>query len=384
MIMENARVSLVLTCAGSGERAGFGYNKLLKDLGGTTPFEKCLSAFVSSGVINQYIITCRKEDEEVFSQKAEGLGITPIFAIGGDTRSKSVYEGVKKADGEIILVHDGARPFVSERIIRDCALAALKFGSGVAAIAATDTICDTQKVGEDVFITSTSRKGKYLVQTPQAFNTEELKRAFSMMKPTDEFTDESGLYAAYIGKCKLVEGSADNKKLTYKSDFALSGDLYAGTGFDLHTLAEGRKLILGGIEIPHTKGLLGHSDADVLTHAIMDAMLSAASLGDIGKHFPDTDERYKGISSMILLENVRSLIHKSGYKLKNVAAVIMAQKPKLSPFVEKIRKNLAEKLGVEESSVGITCTTLEGIGIVGREEGIAVQAYCLMQRQEER
>ena len=235
-----------------------------------------------------------------------------------------------------------------------------------------------------MFITSTSRKGKYLVQTPQAFNTEELKRAFSMMKPTDEFTDESGLYAAYIGKCKLVEGSADNKKLTYKSDFALLGDLYAGTGFDLHTLAEGRKLILGGIEIPHTKGLLGHSDADVLTHAIMDAMLSAASLGDIGKHFPDTDERYKGISSMILLENVRSLIHKSGYKLKNVAAVIMAQKPKLSPFVEKIRKNLAEKLGVEESSVGITCTTLEGIGIVGREEGIAVQAYCLMQRQEER
>ena len=134
---------------------------------------------------------------------------------------------------------------------------------------------------------------------------------------------------------------------------------------------------MGGIEIPHDKGLLGHSDADVLTHAIMDAMLSSASLGDIGRHFPDTDPKYKGISSIKLLEEVVILLKKSGYRLKNVSSVIMAQKPKLAKFVDTIRANLASYLEVDEASVGITCTTLEGIGTVGREEGIAVQSYCL-------
>ena len=154
-------------------------------------------------------------------------------------------------------------------------------------------------------------------------------------------------------------------------------NLFVGTGFDLHVFEVGRKLVLGGIEIPHDKGLLGHSDADVLTHAIMDAMLSSASLGDIGRHFPDTDQKYKGISSMKLLEEVVILLKKSGYRLKNVSSVIMAQKPKLAKFVDTIRKNLATALGVSDDAVGITCTTLEGIGTVGREEGIAVQSYCL-------
>ena len=133
---------------------------------------------------------------------------------------------------------------------------------------------------------------------------------------------------------------------------------------------------MGGIEIPHDKGLLGHSDADVLTHAIMDAMLSSASLGDIGRHFPDIDPKYKGISSMKLLAHVVELLKANGYRLKNVSSVIMAQKPKLAKFVDLMRKNLATALLVDEKSVGITCTTLEGIGIVGREEGIAVQSYC--------
>ena len=197
------------------------------------------------------------------------------------------------------------------------------------------------------------------------------------MKDGEEFTDESSLYSKYIGKPKIVKGSPSNKKLTLPEDFAVSENLYVGTGFDLHVFAPDRKLILGGIEIPHDKGLLGHSDADVLTHAIMDAMLSSASLGDIGRHFPDTDPAYKGISSMKLLEKVVELLKKSGYRLKNVSSVIMAQKPKLAKFVDGIRRNLALALGVEDEQVGITCTTLEGIGTVGREEGIAVQSYCL-------
>ena len=276
---------------------------------------------------------------------------------------------------DAVLIHDGARCNVTEEIIERCIDSVLNFGTGVAAIPATDTIAETDGLGK---IVKTERKNKYAVQTPQGFIAGNLKKAYSMMKEGEEFTDESGLYAKYIAFPKIVEGSPLNKKLTTPEDFTIAENLYVGTGFDLHVFEVGRKLILGGIEVPHDKGLLGHSDADVLTHAIMDAMLSASSLGDIGRHFPDTDPKYKGISSMKLLEEVVKLIASHGYKLKNVSSVIMAQKPKLAKFVDSIRDNLANALSVEKACVGITCTTLEGIGTVGREEGIAVQSYCAL------
>ena len=367
-------VTAIITCAGKGERAGFGYNKLLKDMGGTTPFERCVHTFHKVSEINRIIITCTPSDLEIFKAKCEGLGIKADFVIGGNTRTESVGNALNLvADGDAVLIHDGARCYVSEDIIKRCIDSTLKFGSGVVAIPATDTIAETD--GNNIL--STSRKGKYSIQTPQGFNAGLLKKAYSMIKEGEEFTDESGLYARYIEKPYIVEGSVTNKKLTVAEDFAVGENLFVGTGFDLHTFEKGRKLILGGIEIPHDKGLLGHSDADVLTHAIMDAMLSSASLGDIGRHFPDTDPKYKGISSIKLLEEVVILLKKSGYRLKNVSSVIMAQKPKLAKFVDTIRANLASYLEVDEASVGITCTTLEGIGTVGREEGIAVQSYCL-------
>ena len=375
-------VSAIITCAGSGERAGFGYNKLLKDIGGITPFEKTLSAFSSSDVIDEIIVVCSKEDEPVFKEKCRYKSINAIFVTGSTTRCGSVKNGLDVAKGDIVLIYDGARPFVSERIIKDCVSTSEKYGSAITAVPVTDTICDSSEENGETVIISSSRKNIYAAQTPQAFKTELIRKAFSMIKEGEEFTDESGIFTKYIGKCHIVEGETANKKLTYPEDFSVmqSGNLFVGTGFDLHLLVENRKLILGGIEIPHDKGLLGHSDADVLTHAIMDAMLSSASLGDIGRHFPDTDEKYKGISSMILLEKVVEILDKSGYKLINVSAVIQAQKPKLAKYVDKIRLNLAKALGVNDSAVGITCTTLEGIGIVGREEGIAVQAYCLTQK----
>lgn len=377
-------VSAIITCAGTGSRAGFGYNKLLKDIGGITPFEKTVCAFANTGLADEIIIVCSPEDEEIFKKKCAYRSINARFVHGSTTRFKSVLNGLDAAKGDVVLIHDGARPFVSERIIKDCVDSVKKFGTGVTAVPATDTICDTEEKDGERFIVSSSRKGKFLVQTPQGFKTEELKKAFSLVRENEEFTDESGIYTKYIGKCRIVKGDIANKKLTYAEDFAVyenaGGKIFAGTGFDLHLLVEGRKLILGGIEIPHTKGLLGHSDADVITHAIMDAMLSSASLGDIGRHFPDTDDKYKGISSMVLLENVIDLLNKSGYKLINVSAVVQAQKPKLAKYVDTIRANLAKALGLDECAVGITCTTLEGIGIVGREEGIAVQAYCLTQK----
>jgi len=152
-----------------------------------------------------------------------------------------------------------------------------------------------------------------------------------------------------------------------------------GTGYDVHKLVPGRKLIIGGVEIPHTMGLLGHSDADVLLHAIMDALLGAAALGDIGKHFPDSDDRFKGISSMRLLQYTRDLITEKGYVVSNIDATIIAQKPKLRPYIEEMEKNVARTLRISEEQVNIKATTEEHLGFTGREEGISSQAVCLLE-----
>ncbi len=151
-----------------------------------------------------------------------------------------------------------------------------------------------------------------------------------------------------------------------------------GIGYDVHKLVENRKLILGGVEIPHTLGLLGHSDADVLLHAIMDALLGAAALGDIGKHFPDTDEQYKGISSICLLEHVRELIEKEGYLIENIDATVIAQKPKLRPYIDKMQENIANALKIDKNQVNVKATTEERLGFTGREEGISSQAICAL------
>ncbi|MEI3228648.1 MAG: 2-C-methyl-D-erythritol 2,4-cyclodiphosphate synthase [Lachnospiraceae bacterium] len=151
-----------------------------------------------------------------------------------------------------------------------------------------------------------------------------------------------------------------------------------GIGYDVHKLVENRKLILGGVEIPHTLGLLGHSDADVLLHAIMDALLGAAALGDIGKHFPDTDEQYKGISSIRLLEHVRDLIEKEGYLIENIDATVIAQKPKLRPYIDQMQENIANALKIEKNQVNVKATTEERLGFTGREEGISSQAICAL------
>lgn len=154
----------------------------------------------------------------------------------------------------------------------------------------------------------------------------------------------------------------------------------AGLGYDVHKLAEGRELILGGVKIDYQYGLLGHSDADVLVHAIMDALLGAAALGDIGKHFPDTDEKYKGISSITLLKHVAALLEENGYLLGNVDAVIVAQRPKMAPHIEKMRENIAQALGVDAGKINIKATTEEGLGFTGSGEGISSQAICMLEQ----
>lgn len=368
-------VSVIIPAAGSGTRAKLNENKIFFNLGGKTVIEKTVDAFKTNEQVTEIVIACSKNDEQrILALFSDSKKVKTV--IGGKTRTESVKNALNAASGEITLVHDGARPFVTNRLINDIIAATKQFGAAIPVIFSTDTL----GFGENGFVSETTRQNLYFVQTPQGFSTEKLKLAYSRIKETDVFTDDAGVYCKYVGKVKTVDGEKSNKKLTCHEDFL--PEYLVGTGFDLHRLVENRPLILGGVRIPHDKGLLGHSDADVLTHAVMDAILSALSLRDIGYHFPDTDPKYSGADSMRLLREVLEKMHNRGYEVNNLSACIMAEKPKLMQFVPAITQNLAAALSLSPSLVGITCTTLEKIGTVGREEGIAVEAYVCLKRAD--
>lgn len=364
----------IITAGGSGERSELKFNKNLFFFDGSTVIEKTVSAFLSVDEIDEIIITAPKNDVAEFKDLLLPLSKKIRIVVGGKTRTESVNEALKITDGEFVLIHDGARPFITPELIKKCLYKAINEGNCIPTTPLTET-AGKIKNGK---IVNTERCGLLNLQTPQVFKTDEIKKAYSLITPDDSFTDDCGAYCKYIGKCNFIDGDKNNKKLTYKPDFEALLPTRNGIGYDIHTLTEGRKLILGGVEIPHDKGLLGHSDADVLIHALMDAMLSACSLKDIGNYFPDTDPRYKDISSVILLKEVLKLVKKQGYKPVNASFSVIAEKPKLSPYVDSIKKNLALILKISENDVGIACTTNEGVGLIGSEKAIAVVASCTL------
>ena len=374
-------VTLILACAGKGERAGFDKNKLLVPIANKTCLERTLEAFVKNGRIDQFIVVASKAD---FDTVKKLCGQVATVIEGGKTRTQSVMNGLAIATGDVVLIHDGARPFVSQRLINDCIDTAVRYGSALPVIPTRDTMVSgiTSSKDEDKQVVRDylGKGGLYQVQTPQGFNTAKLKAAYARAGEII-YNDDGEVFKANGNEVVFVEGDINNLKLTYPEDF---NNLYpskscrVGTGFDCHRLVEGRKLILGGVEIAHVKGLLGHSDADVLTHAVMDAILSAVCERDIGYHFPDTDQRFKGADSLVLLKEVLAIAKRKGYEVSNVSACIMAQKPKLLPHIPAITEKLANALGISKDALGIGATTLEGLGFVGREEGICVQATATL------
>ncbi len=359
----------IITAAGSGERSELKINKNLFYFDGSTVIEKTAAAFLKVKNINEIIITAPTKEIKKFQKLFKGVQKVNVIE-GGETRTKSVAKALDVCRGDVVLIHDGARPFVTSDLIKKCLDKAIIDDNCIPVTPLTETL----GVVEDEKISTAIRKNIVTLQTPQAFKTEQIKKAYDNIGNDEIFTDDCGVYCKYIGKCNFIEGEKTNVKLTYKPDFEKLLPKKTGIGFDLHRLIENRKLVLGGVTIPHTKGLLGHSDADVLIHALMDAMLSACALKDIGNYFPDTDDKYKDISSVILLKKVLKIIKKQGYKPVSASFVIMAEKPKLSPFVDLIRQNLSTLLSVKKENLGISCTTLEGLGIIGQEEAIA--AYC--------
>ncbi len=374
----------VIVAAGKGARANTPVNKVYMPLGGRTVLGTCLDAFARSGLFDGATVVISKGDESLFAREDKPEFVKCVV-YGGDNRQGSVYNGLKSVptDVDLVAVHDAARPFVTRDIIEATLRSARDWGSGVISTPVVDTI---KQVGLDGGVSTLDRNALFAVQTPQSFRRDMLLKAHeSAVLEGYVATDDAALFERYVGGVRLVTvpGAERNRKLTTGSDFMTNvPDLRAGQGYDVHRLVENRKLILCGVEIPHVRGLDGHSDADVALHALMDAMLGAAALGDIGRHFPDTDERYRGISSMCLLAETVSILANAGYRVSNADVTIVAQKPKLAPYMGQMRDHVADALHLNPDRVNVKATTTEHLGFEGTEEGISAQAVVMITKEE--
>lgn len=366
------KVAAVILCAGSSRRMG--RDKLTIELGGKTVLRRCVEAFIAAGIcdIVMAVSGVTRHEAETLA-KEYGLRLTD----GGATRGESVYNALQILDCDIVAIHDGARCLVTSDIILDSVASAAMYGSGVAAIPVRDTLWKEDEILD--------RANIMAAQTPQTFAFDKILAAYKKAAEEGyEATDDCALYRRMWGEARFSKGSLINQKLTLESDMELFGGICAeqrtGYGEDTHRFKEGRKLILGGVDVPYTMGLLGHSDADVLTHAIIDGLLGAAAMGDIGKLFPDSSAQYKDICSLILLERAWDKVKGAGYSPVNIDATIIAQQPKLAPHIGAMRENIAQVLGCDTDRVSIKATTPEHTGPEGNLECITARCVCTLKR----
>lgn len=387
------RVGAILLAAGSGARMG-GENKMLRIVCGKTVLMRSLEALAQCQMIEQFVIVVSEVTVNEAQHCIEMLGLQAICHIeyGGDSRTQSVFLGLQNhalVDLDIIVIHDGARCLLDNDITMRCIDSAKKFGSGVAAIAATDTMVCVDS--SDCMQSSLQRESIRHMQTPQVFRSDWLLHAYAQaQKKGFNATDDAKLVHDMGHDVHLVEGSIENLKITTLADlqsavFILEkreGKRYMKVGFgeDVHVLIlNGGPLILAGIAIPYEKGLKGHSDADVLAHAITDALLGAMAWGDIGQWFPDTDMQYFGADSMVLLGYVVKKMQQYNQNILHIDATIVAQKPKLAPYCEAMRVQLARILSIDIGQVSIKATTSEGLGFEGEGKGITVRAIATVE-----
>ncbi len=387
----------VIVAAGRGTRMGLDRNKVLYPVCGAPIVVHTVRAFADSGLFDGGIVVVTGEnDMEEMRAMLDAAGLRVTFAKGGADRQESVYNGLCACpqEADVIAIHDGARPLVTREVIERTIDSAKAHGSGVAAVQLKDTV---KRVGESgVVIDTPARDTLRAVQTPQTFDAALIREAHERFKTGERATDDAMLmermgYAVY-----LTEGDVENIKLTTPEDMLLAEQVLAkrgaakkegpsmiriGHGYDVHRLVEDRKLILCGVHVPYTLGLLGHSDADVAYHALTDALLGAAAMGDIGRHFPDTDPKYKGADSGKLLDHVMELIFAKGYVVGNVDVTIICQRPKLKDYIEQMRENVAAHLKVELDCVNVKATTTEKLGFEGEGLGISAHAVaCLVKK----
>ncbi len=385
---------VIIAAAGMGKRLGLGYNKNYACIGGLPILVRNLDQVARVPGVQQALVVVAPGEEPQAQNLLNHYGpkIFPALhweiVTGGKERQDSVEHAMEKlpTDAQWVAVHDGARPFAMPELFTRVWAAAQTSGGAIAAVPCKDTI----KVdnGEGSVRCTPDRKHLWAVQTPQIFSVPLLRQAFAYVAEHDlAVTDDASMVEALGHPVTLVQGSYDNRKITTPEDLRWAKGLLAdkedhpmkfrvGSGYDVHCLVPDRPLILCGVTVPYDKGLLGHSDADVALHALMDALLGAAGMGDIGHLFPDNDPAYAGADSRKLLAAVVERLHKAGWHVNNVDVTIIAQKPKLAPFEPAMKANVMADFNLPEDAVNIKATTTEKLGFTGRGEGIAAEAVA--------
>jgi len=377
-------VSAIIAAGGRGSRFGSSQPKQLQMLAGVPILKRTVDAFLQGYGFDDVVVALPAE-----------IAVNPpsyldrvIVVEGGERRQDSVANAFRAVapSSQIVVIHDAARPLVSNVLIERTIDAALTHGAAIAALPARDTVKRTD--GSRLVRGTIPREEIFLAQTPQAFRVGVLRDALLLASSAADATDEAMLAEQAGHSVYLVDGDPRNLKITTPEDLEIAERLVAtngrgasiriGNGYDLHRLVAGRQLILGGVAIPFDKGLEGHSDADAVCHAVTDAILGAASAGDIGRHFPDTDALFKGANSIDLLKRAVAILRAGGYAVSNVDVVVVAQQPKLSPHVDAMRANLARAIGIEAAQVSVKGKTNEGVDSVGAGESIAVHAVALI------
>lgn len=400
-------VTAIILAAGRGTRMNSSINKTLMSLGDQPIVIHSVLRFSQCPEVDELVVVAAEEEVLTVIELLTGLvKIKPWKVVaGGSERQYSIVNAlaVVSQTTDVVLVHDGARPLVTRECIENVIQAATQYKAAVVAVPVKDTI---KTVNDTGMVTGTlERNLLWSIQTPQGFTYEVLQQAYE--KATQDHylgTDDASLVERLGVGVKIVVGSYENIKVTTPEDLVVAEALLQGKnkiskmgnkkkseeknmvrfgmGYDVHKLVEGRKLILGGVEIPYSLGLDGHSDADVLLHGIKDALLGAAALGDIGRHFPDTDMQYKGVSSIVLLERVRDIIGEHGYIVNNIDATIVAERPKLAPYIAEMNSRIATALQVDIGQVNVKATTTEGLGFAGQGAGIAAYAVASIVKKE--
>ncbi|MDP3739948.1 MAG: bifunctional 2-C-methyl-D-erythritol 4-phosphate cytidylyltransferase/2-C-methyl-D-erythritol 2,4-cyclodiphosphate synthase [Hyphomonadaceae bacterium] len=372
----------VIVAAGSGTRMGVALPKQFQRLGGKPVLRWSVEAMLQCEEIAAVVVVIPAAD------RAQAVSLLPanprlILADGGATRTESVRNGLKALEGRglaKVLIHDAARPGLTPAVVRELIAALDTADAAAPALPVTDALKD---IG-DKMMRTISRDRLVRVQTPQAFRFDLISKAIAGAR--DAAVDDLALVEASGARVVLTPGRAELMKITHPEDMGLAEKLIAGatmrvgTGFDVHGFIAGDGVIICGVRIPHTKRLEGHSDADVGWHALTDAILGAAALGDIGDHFPPSDPKWKDADSLVFLQHAAKLAAERGFHVVNADITLMCEKPKISPHREAMRAKTAEALAIPLDAVSVKATTTEKLGFLGREEGIAAQAVVLLSR----
>jgi 2-C-methyl-D-erythritol 4-phosphate cytidylyltransferase / 2-C-methyl-D-erythritol 2,4-cyclodiphosphate synthase len=377
-----ASTAAIIVAAGSGSRAGDGGPKQYRLVEGKPMLRHSVEAFATHPAIVRVVVVIGEGQQELADAALAGFEVE--YVMGGENRRDSVKNGLQLIhDTSNTLIHDAARPFLSHEVI-DRLIAALDTYAG--AVPALPVIDSLARSGDGVTLSdSTDRNGLWRIQTPQAFRYATIMTAHRQWDTAREATDDARMAMAAGHEVAIVPGDERLAKYTFASDFAAQRPQSAsmvrtGTGYDVHRLAFGEELWLCGIKIAHDKGLAGHSDADVGLHALTDAILGAAALGDIGDHFPPSDPQWRGASSDRFLAHAVKLAAEAGFVLSNVDLTLICEAPKIGPHRLAMRERVAEILGIDVGAVSIKATTTEELGFTGRGEGIAAQAIATLVR----